>query len=63
MAGGTTADGTTGGTTAADEDGQQDIVRSKAEEPDRSSCIKRHSRLAVEASVDATDADVWGDPP
>jgi hypothetical protein len=61
-AGGSIADRTTGGTTTADKDGQKDIVKSKAKEPNRSLCVKGCSRGAAKVSVDATDADAWGDP-
>ncbi len=62
-AGGATTGGTTAGAATAGRDGQKDIVNSKAEEPDRSSCVEGRSGGAAKASVDATDADAWGDPP
>ncbi len=62
-AGGATTEGTTTGSTTAGRDGQKDIINSKAEESDRSSCVKGHSRGAAKKSVDAKDADAWGDPP
>ncbi len=59
----TFAEGTTKGATAAKEEGQKDIVKSKAIEAVRSSCVKGSSGGAAEASVDATDAGSWGDLP
>ncbi len=59
----TLAEGTTKGATATKEEGQKGIVKSKAKEADRSSCIKGCSGGATEASVDTTDAGTWGDPP
>jgi hypothetical protein len=62
-AGETTAERTTGGATTAEMVGQNGIVKSKAVLPDRSSCDKGRSIGAADASVDATDAGAWGDPP
>ena len=55
--------GTTRRALTANLGGQKDMVKSKAEEPDRSSCAIGQGRGAVEASVEATDAGAWGDPP
>jgi hypothetical protein len=57
------AEGTTGGAATDNKEGQKDVVKSKAEEAERSSCVKGRSGGAAEASVDATDAGAWGDPP
>ncbi len=62
-AGGATAGGTTAGAATAGRDGQKDIINSKPEEPDRSSCVKGCSGGAAKASEDSKDADAWGDPP
>jgi hypothetical protein len=42
---------------------KKDIVKSKAKETKRSSCVKGRSKGATEASMDATYAGAWGDPP
>ncbi len=59
----TTTEGTTGGAMTAEIVGQNDIVKSKAVLSDRSSCVKGCSGGAADASVDATNACAWGDPP
>ncbi len=56
------AEGITKGAIATKGEGQKNILKSKAKESERSSCIKGHSRGAAEASYDATDAGAWGDP-
>jgi hypothetical protein len=39
------------------------MVKSKAKEAERFSCIKGRRVRAAEASIDATDAGTWGNPP
>ncbi len=47
----------------ANKESQKDIVKSQAKEAERHSCVKGPRGGAAEASVDATDAGAWGDPP
>jgi hypothetical protein len=51
------------GTGTAKGNCQKDMVKSEAEEPERSSCGKGRSNRATKGSVNATDAAAGDDPP